>query len=56
MKRGLIGYYEESIVVGEKVRAFVPDVLPPKEEIMLNAQRQRLLERATMPARVISLT
>ncbi|MCB4781768.1 MAG: Fic family protein [Sulfurovum sp.] len=48
MKRGLIGYYEESIVAGESVRVFVPDVLPPKEEIILNAQRQCLLERATM--------
>lgn len=47
MKRGLIGHYEESIV-GEKVRAFIPDPLPPKEEILFDAKRQQLLERATM--------
>jgi len=48
MNRGLIGHYEESIVAGEKVRAFVPDPLPPKEEILFDAKRQQLLERATM--------
>ena len=48
MHRGLIGYYEESIVAGEKVRAFVPEPLPPKEKILLDAKRQQLLERATM--------
>ena len=48
MKRGLIGHYEESIVVGERVHAFVPDPLPPSQEIVLDAKRQQLLERATM--------
>jgi Fic family protein len=48
MNRGLIGHYEESIVAGEKVKAFVPDPLPPKEEILFDAKRQQLLERATM--------
>jgi len=48
MGRSPIGHYEESIVAGEKIRAFVPDSLPPKEEILFDAKRQQLLERATM--------
>ncbi len=48
MRRGLIGYYEESVIAGEKIRAFVPDPLPPQEAIIFDAPRQRLLERATL--------
>ncbi len=48
MGRSPIGHYEESVVAGEKIRAFVPDPLPPKEEILFDAKRQQLLERATM--------
>ena len=48
MKRGLIGSYEESVVSGEVVRAFVPEPLPPTQEILFDAKRQRLLERATL--------
>jgi Fic family protein len=48
MNRGMIGYYEESMVAGERVRAFVPEPLPPKEEVVFDAKRQQLLERATM--------
>ena len=48
MKRGLIGSYEESVVSGEIVRAFVPETLPPTQEILFDAKRQRLLERATL--------
>ncbi len=42
MKRGLIGSYEES---GEVVRAFVPESLPPAQEIVFDAKRQQCLER-----------
>ena len=48
MKRGRIGYYVTSGVSGETVRAFVPEPLPPSEAIVLDAPRQRLLERATL--------
>ncbi len=48
MKRGLIGSYEENVVSGEIVRAFMPEALPPMQEILFDAKRQRLLERATL--------
>ena len=48
MKRGLIGSYDESVVSGERVRAFVPESLPPTQAILFDARRQRLLERATL--------
>jgi Fic family protein len=48
MKRGVQGVYEESVVGGERVRAFVPHPLPPNPRIEFNAARQKLLERATM--------
>ena len=48
MKRGLIGGYEESIVGGEAVRAFVPEPLPPAQAIVFDAKRQQRLERATL--------
>lgn len=48
MKRGQIGHYVTSSISGETVRAFVPKSLPPSEAIVLDAPRQRLLERATL--------
>jgi len=48
MKRGLQGHYEESVVGGETVKAFVPDPLPPRPEIVFDANRRHLLERATL--------
>ena len=48
MKRKSVGSYERSSVGGEVVQAFVPEPLPPEEPIMIDAPRQRLLERATI--------
>ena len=48
VKREGIGSYERSSAGGEVVWAFVPDPLPPKEMIVMDASRQRLLERATI--------
>lgn len=48
MKRGLTGHYETSTIAGETVRAFVPRPLPPEPPLEINAQRQQLLERATV--------
>jgi Fic family protein len=48
MKRGRIGHYVTSSVSGETVRVFVPEPLPPSEAIVLDAPRQRVLERATL--------
>ena len=45
MKRGLIGSYEESVVSGEVVRAFVPEPLPPTQEIVFDAKLQQRLEQ-----------
>lgn len=48
MRRGLTGRYEVTKVTGERVQAFIPDPLPPKPPLKLTAQRQQLLERATL--------
>lgn len=48
MRRGLTGRYEVSVVAGERVQAFIPDPLPPKPPLEWTAQRQQLLERATL--------
>ncbi|NLF28617.1 MAG: hypothetical protein GX592_12030 [Clostridiales bacterium] len=48
MKRSLTGRYEITEVAGERVRAFVPQPLPPEPPLELTEQRQRLLERATL--------
>lgn len=48
MRRGLTGRYETTLVVGETIRAFIPHPLPPAMPLQLNAQRQQLLERATL--------
>lgn len=48
MKRGLTGKYEIKTVGGEKVRAFIPDPLPPREAVDFSGKRQRLLDRAML--------
>jgi len=48
MRRGLTGRYEVTNVGGERVRAFIPDPLPPEPPIELAGDRQQLLERATL--------
>jgi len=48
MHRGLTGRYETTTVVGETIRAFIPLPLPPQPSLEFTAERQRLLERATM--------
>ncbi len=42
MKRGLTGKYEIKTVGGEKVRAFIPDPLPPREVVDLSGKRHRI--------------
>ena len=46
MNRGATGRYEVTTTVGEAVRAFVPNPLPPEPPMDLNGARQRLLEQA----------
>jgi Fic family protein len=48
MKRGLTGTYQIRTVVGEQVKAFVPNPLPPDPPLEWTGQRQKLLEQATM--------
>jgi len=48
MRRGLTGRYEVTEVGGETIRAFIPSPLPPNPPLEMNAQRQQLLERATL--------
>ncbi|MBN1653897.1 MAG: Fic family protein [Deltaproteobacteria bacterium] len=48
MKRGLIGEYAVSRVAGEKVRAFVPEPLPPNPPIAFDGPLQRRLEAAVL--------
>lgn len=48
MQRGLTGRYEITEVGGETIRAFIPDPLPPNPPLEMTAQRQQLLERATL--------
>lgn len=48
MRRGLTGHYEITEVGGEIIRAFIPDPLPPNPPLEMTAQRQQLLERATL--------
>ncbi len=42
------GKYESTTVMGETVRAFIPDPLPPTPPLELNSERQKLLEQATL--------
>jgi Fic family protein len=48
MRRGLTGRYEVTEAGGETIRAFIPDPLPPHPPLEMTAQRQQLLERATL--------
>ncbi|HOO52568.1 MAG TPA: Fic family protein [Alphaproteobacteria bacterium] len=48
MRRGPCGKYETTSVVGEKVRSFIPNPLPPEPALVLSDHRYRLLERATV--------
>ena len=48
MKRGPTGRFEVTSTVGEKIRAFVPDPLPPRPALDLAGARQLLLERALL--------
>jgi Fic family protein len=48
MRRGLTGRYEITEVGGETIRAFIPNPLPPNPPLEMSAQRQQLLERATL--------
>ncbi len=48
MKRGTTGRYEITTVGGERVRAFIPNPLPPNPPLEVSHARQRLLERATL--------
>jgi Fic family protein len=48
MKRGSTGRYETTTLVGETIRAFIPNPLPPSPALSLSNRRQQLLERATL--------
>ena len=48
MQRGLAGQYHVTQVAGETIRAFVPHPLPPNPPLVFDAQRQKLLARATL--------
>lgn len=48
MDRGLSGHYEVSVAGSDRIRAFVPDPLPPEPPIVLDGARQLLLERALL--------
>ncbi len=48
MRRGLTGQYHVTQVAGETIRAFIPHPLPPNPPLVFDAQRQQLLERATL--------
>jgi len=48
MQRGATGRYVTTTTAGEKVRAFVPDPLPPAPPVAITPDRQRLLERALL--------
>jgi len=48
MKRGPTGHYEVSVGGEERVRAFVPDALPPTPPIELDAARSQLHEGALL--------
>ncbi|MBP8646526.1 MAG: Fic family protein [Syntrophobacteraceae bacterium] len=48
MKRGPTGTYQTRKVMGEEIRAFVPDPLPPNPPLEWTSQRRKLLEHATL--------
>ena len=47
MKRGIQGRYETVSTVGETVRAFVPNPLPPAPQLELSGSLQRKLDEAS---------
>ncbi|MFZ2493883.1 MAG: Fic family protein [Thermoanaerobaculia bacterium] len=48
MKRKATGVYEDSTVSGERVRAFVPEPLPPATPLQIDVQLQRQLDNALL--------
>ncbi|MGH8509239.1 MAG: hypothetical protein ACREVH_11050 [Gammaproteobacteria bacterium] len=49
MNRSPTGHYEVTTTIGEAVRTFVPDPLPPQPPLDLSGSRQqRLLEQALL--------
>jgi len=48
VRGGLTGQYRVTQVAGETICAFVPYSLPPEPPLEFSAQRQQLLERATL--------
>lgn len=48
MRRGRTGRYEITRVGGETIPAFIPFPLPPQPPLEFSAERQQLLERATI--------
>ena len=57
MKRSLIGHYEPSVAGGVACRGFVPDSLPPKPPLRIDADLQDKLDQAHLAlGRLDSLT
>ncbi len=48
MQRRKIGRYKMTRIAGERVRAFVPALLPPKPALVLNGSLQQALESAVL--------
>lgn len=48
MKRGATGRYVTSTYAGERVRAFIPEPLPPSRSVVLDGARQTRLEGALL--------
>ena len=47
MKRGLQGHYENVSTVGEPVKAFIPDSLPPSPALVIAGDLQKKLDEAS---------
>ena len=47
MKRGLQGHYETVSTVGETVKAFIPDSLPPSPALEISGNLQKKLDEAS---------
>jgi Fic family protein len=48
MRRGKSGRYETTVIGGERVRAFIPNVLPPVPPLAMEGGLHRLLESAVL--------
>ena len=48
MQRGMTGHHEPQLVAGEKVRAFVPDALPPVPALVIDDRLREQLDQATL--------